>query len=147
MNIRKLAEGLYVSPQLNRADVQAAASLGIGSVVCNRPDGEEEGQPAFGQVAQWLSEAGIAAEHQPVQAAAIGVQDAAQFRALLQKAQKPVLAYCRTGTRSALLWALYQAGNGMGVEQAVAAAAQAGIDLGCFEPRLREAAEQGGRSR
>ena len=109
MNIRKLAEGLYIAPQLTQADAADAAELGIRSVICNRPDGEADDQPAFNQVRQWLAEAGIAnTVHQPVVAPAIGGQDTARFQALLNQAEKPVLAYCRTGTRSALLWAYHQ---------------------------------------
>lgn len=144
MNIRKLAEGLYIAPQLTQADAADAAALGIRCVICNRPDGEADGQPAFNQVRQWLAEAGIAdTVHQPVVAPAISGQDTARFQALLDQAEKPVLAYCRTGTRSALLWACHQVQNGLSVAEAVAAAKQACVDLSSFEQRLQEAAANG----
>lgn len=141
MNIRKLAEGLYIAPQLTRSDAADAAALGIRSVICNRPDGEADGQPAFNQVQQWLADAGIThTVHQPVVAPAINQQDAARFQTLLNQAEKPVLAYCRTGTRSTLLWAFHQVQNGLSVAEAVTAAEQAGVDLGSCEPRLQEVA-------
>ncbi|MCQ9326874.1 TIGR01244 family sulfur transferase [Neisseria dentiae] len=144
MNICKLAEGLYIAPQLTQADAADAAALGIRSVICNRPDGEADDQPAFNQVQQWLAEAGIEnTVHQPVVAPAISGQDTARFQALLNQAEKPVLAYCRTGTRSALLWAYHQVQNGLPVAEAVAAAKQAGVDLANFEQRLQEAAANG----
>ena len=72
MAILKLSENLYISPQLSEADAAQAAKLGIKSVICNRPDGEEAGQPEAAQVRQWLEQAGIAAfRHQPVTAPAI----------------------------------------------------------------------------
>lgn len=144
MNIRKLAEGLYIAPQLTPADAADAAALGIRSVICNRPDGEADDQPAFNQVQQWLAEAGIThTVHQPVLAPAINRQDISRFQTLLNQTEKPVLAYCRTGTRSTLLWAFHQVQNGLPVAEAVAAAKQAGVDLGSFEPRLQEAATNG----
>lgn len=141
MNIRKLSEGLYIAPQLSDADVQDAAALGIRSVICNRPDGEAEGQPSFEEMCNWFAAEGIThMVHQPVQAPSVGRAEAVQFEKLRQEAPTPVLAYCRTGTRSSLLWALYQVQNGMAVADAMAAAARAGVDLGNFEAKLREAA-------
>lgn len=141
MAIRQLADKLFVSPQPTREDIHDAARLGIRSIICNRPDGEEEGQPAFQDVLQWCKEAGIGQVfHQPVTAPAITRADADRFQTLLTETEAPVLAYCRTGTRSSLLWAYHQAANGMPVADAVSAAKQAGIDLTPFEARLNEAA-------
>ncbi|WP_373746458.1 TIGR01244 family sulfur transferase [Neisseria dentiae] len=144
MNIRKLSEGLYIAPQLTQTDAADAAKLGIRSVICNRPDGETGDQPAFSQVQQWLAEAGITHTiHQPVVAPAINRQDVSRFQTLLNQAEKPVLAYCRTGTRCSLLWAYHQVQNGLSVAEAVTAAKQAGVDLANFEQRLQEAAANG----
>ncbi len=142
MAILKLSEQLYVSPQLTEQDAKNAAQLGIQTVICNRPDGEEENQPSTAQVQQWLSAEGIKSfKHQPVVAPNISAADVAAFQDLLQQADQPVLAYCRTGTRSSLLWAYHQVQNGMSVADAKAAAAEAGVDLSNFEARLQEAAE------
>lgn len=141
MAIRQLANRLYVSPQLTQTDIQNAADLGIQSIICNRPDGEEDGQPAFQQIKQWCEAAGIQhVVHQPVVAPSINRQDVDRFQDLLAEAQQPVLAYCRTGTRCSLLWAYHQVAEGMPVAEAVSAAKQAGIDLTAFETRLNEAA-------
>lgn len=139
MAIKQLANQLYVSPQLTQADIQEAATLGIKSIVCNRPDGEEESQPGFEQIKQWCDEAGIKhVVHQPVVAPAINRQDADRFQALIADAEQPVLAFCRTGTRSCLLWAYHQVANGLPVAEAISAAKEAGIDLTAFEARLQE---------
>ena len=67
MPIRKLTDSLYIAPQLTEADVQEAVRLGIQTVICNRPDGEEENQPAFAEVQNWFKEAGINQfSHQPL---------------------------------------------------------------------------------
>ncbi len=142
MAMLKLSEQLYVSPQLSEQDAEEAARLGIQTVICNRPDGEEDHQPSTAQVQQWLAAEGITSfKHQPVTSAGISATDVAVFQDLVQQADKPVLAYCRTGTRSSLLWAYHQVQNGMSVAEAKAAAAKAGIDLSNFESRLQDAAE------
>lgn len=57
MAILKLDEHLYISPQLTKADAEQIAQLGIKTVICNRPDREEESQPDFAQIKQWLEQA------------------------------------------------------------------------------------------
>lgn len=144
MSILKLAENLYVSPQLTETDAETAAKLGIKSVICNRPNREEENQPDAETVQQWLKNSGISAfYHQPVTAPAISQADVDAFHNLVRQAEPPVLAYCRTGTRCSLLWAYCQVQNGLNVDEAKQAAAQAGVDLSKFETRLNEAAEHG----
>lgn len=141
MTIHRLTEKLYISPQISPADAAEAAKLGIRSVICNRPDGEEPGQPTAQQTADWLADAGIQSfHHQPVLAPQAGADDARQFAAQLEAADGAVLAYCRTGTRSALLWGLEQAAAGMPVAEIIAAAQQAGVDLNNFTERLQAAA-------
>lgn len=144
MPILKLSDQLYIAPQISEADAQAAAALGIQTVICNRPDGEEEGQPSVAEAAAWLADAGIGQfRHQPVVAPQINAADVAAFQQLLAEYPTPVLAYCRTGTRSSLLWAYHQVQNGMSVADAKTAAAQAGVNLDAFEARLQAAAENG----
>lgn len=104
MPIHKLTDFLYIAPQLTEADVQEAVRLGIQTVICNRPDGEEENQPAFAEVQNWFKEAGINQfSHQPVVAPQINAADVAAFQNLLQQSPAPILAFCRTGTRCSLL--------------------------------------------
>lgn len=142
MAILKLSENLYISPQLSEADAAQAAKLGIKSVICNRPDDEEAGQPEAAQVRQWLEQAGIAAfRHQPVTAPAITDADIDTFHKLLAELPSPVLAYCRTGTRCSLLWGYRQIQNGSSVAEVKTASARAGVDLTNFEARLQAAAD------
>lgn len=144
MSIRKLAGQLYIAPQLTEADVKEAAALGIRTVICNRPDGEEENQPAFAQIQSLLAAEGIrTAHHQPVVAPTINAADVAAFHKLLENADQPVLAYCRTGTRCSLLWGYHQVQNGSTAAEVVAAAAAAGVNLDNFQARLQDAAAHG----
>ena len=144
MSIQKLADNLYIAPQLTEADVQEAAKLGIQTVICNRPDGEEENQVTFKQIESWLEAAGIREHHhQPVVAPTINAADVAAFQNLLKSVPQPVLAYCRTGTRSALLWACHAVQNGTSTADAANAAKAAGIDLSNFAGKLEQAAQGG----
>lgn len=141
MAILKLDEHLYISPQLTKADAEQIAQLGIKTVVCNRPDREEESQPEFAQIKQWLEQAGVTGfHHQPVVAPNIQTGDVEHFHALLENAGHPVLAYCRTGTRCSLLWGFRRAAEGMPVDEIIRRAQAAGVNLENFRSRLEEAA-------
>ena len=138
MSIHLLADNLYISPQLTLADIDALSQAGIRTVICNRPDHEEPGQPDFATVQQWLTDAGIAHIHfQPVTAPTITTADADHFNQLLTNAATPVLAYCRTGTRCTLLWGYTQAKQGRPITEILNTAAHAGIDLNSAAARLQ----------
>lgn len=138
MNIRPLTEQLYICPQLTEANIADAVKLGIRTVICNRPDQEEPDQPDFATVQQQLEQAGIRHNlFQPVTAPTINTADATHFADLLAQAEQPVLAFCRTGTRSTLLWGYGQAKQGRPVAEIIAVAAAAGIDLSSAEARLQ----------
>ena len=127
--------------QIEPQQVDKIGAQGFKTIINNRPDGEEPGQPDFAQVQQWLAAEGIDdVQHQPVVAPAIQAGDVARFKALRQSSHTPVLAYCRTGTRCSLLWGLDQAAAGMPVAEIIAAAQQAGVDLNNFTERLQAAA-------
>ena len=135
-----LAPGLFVSPQISRQDILAAAAAGVQTIICNRPDGEEPGQPSFEQIRHWAAEAGIRhVIHQPMLMPQIDAAAAAQFAQHLADHPAPALAYCRSGTRSSFLWAMGQAAQGVDPRQLVQTAAAAGIDLTAALPRLQEA--------
>ena len=138
MTIHRLTEKLYISPQISPADAAEAAKLGICSVICNRPDGEEPGQPTAQQTADWLADAGIQSfHHQPVLAPQAGADDARQFAAQLEAADGAVLAYCRTGTRASLLWAIGQVQAGRNAAEVMAEVQQkTGLDLSPFAAKL-----------
>ena len=138
MTIHRLTEKLYISPQISPADAAEAAKLGIRSVICNRPDGEEPGQPTAQQTADWLADAGIQSfHHQPVLAPQAGADDARQFAAHLESADGAVLAYCRTGTRASLLWAIGQVQAGRNAAEVMAEVQQkTGLDLSPFAAKL-----------
>lgn len=111
MNLSKLTEILAVSPQILAADMAAIREAGYRSLICNRPDGEGADQPLFHEIEDAAQAAGLEIRHQPVVSGAMSDEDATEFARIMDELPKPVLAYCRTGTRSASLWALTQAGK------------------------------------
>jgi uncharacterized protein (TIGR01244 family) len=126
--MRKLDETTFVHVrQLTPGDIDEAAAAGIRLVVNNRPDGEEPGQPASAEIEAAARGAGLDYRHIPVAGGFAAEQVQAMAQAL---EQGPVLAFCRTGTRSTFLWALARAARGASAEESVTAAAAAGYDLG-----------------
>ena len=137
MPIRKLTDTLYIAPQLTEADVQEAVRLGIKTIICNRPDGEEPGQPDFKQVEEWLHRHGIEnVVYMPVVMDAIDDAVLNNFQETVAKSPAPILAYCRSGTRSSMLWALNQARRGVEVNSLIKAAQLANINLEPQRARL-----------
>ena len=144
MPIRQLTDSLYIAPQLTEADVQEAVRLGIQTVICNRPDGEEENQPAFAEVQNWFKEAGINQfSHQPVVAPQINAADVAAFQNLLQQSPAPILAFLPYRHSLLLALGLSSSATRRICSEVVAAAEQAGVNLSNFEARLQEAKDKG----
>lgn len=127
---RQLTQTLYVSPQISLEDVAQAKAMGIAMIINNRPDGEEEGQLGGDQVAAAASAAGIGYAAIPVTHAGFSEWQLDGMRDALEKAgDGKVLAYCRSGTRSTLLWALTRARAGDRPDALAEKAAAAGYDL------------------
>ena len=109
--IKKLTEEISVSPQLTASDVADIAARGYRSIICNRPDGEGADQPSYAEIEKAAREHGVATAYLPVSTGKVSDQDAEAFEAALAELPKPILAYCRSGTRSATLWSLAEAGK------------------------------------
>lgn len=135
MQVRPLTDGLSVATQIALDDLAAAASQGFRSLISNRPDGEEPGQPTAAEVEAAARDAGLAFRWVPVTMPTLSQEDARAFAAALEDMPGPTLAFCRTGTRSTVLWALSQAGT-RPTDEIVSTAAAAGYDLEGLRPRL-----------
>jgi sulfide:quinone oxidoreductase len=109
MDAKQINDKISVSVQLTEADIKAAAKAGFRSIICNRPDGEGSDQPTFAEIEKAAKKAGLDARYLPVVSGKVIDTDADDFGAAMRTLPKPVLAYCRTGTRSATLWSLSQA--------------------------------------
>jgi sulfide:quinone oxidoreductase len=128
MDIRQLSDTVSVAPQIEAREVAEVARLGFRTVINNRPDNEAGGQPSSAEIEAAARAAGLAYHHQPVISGALSVDNVVDFHELLAHAEGPVLAFCRSGTRCANLWALAQAGQ-CDPDQVIGAAARAGYDV------------------
>ena len=105
MDIKRLTPDISVCGQIKHRDVAAIAERGFKTIINNRPDREVLFQPRTKTLAAYAHKAGIAYLYLPVISGNMTQKDIDDFAALLSKAKGPVLAFCRTGTRSANLWA------------------------------------------
>ncbi len=128
MEIKNLAPGIAVSPQIVSADIAAIAQAGFKSVICNRPDGEGADQPGFKEIEAAALNAGLQIKYLPAESGKVTDEQGAAFGRLMDELPKPVLAYCRTGMRSTTMWALANAGKSP-LPALIEAAAKAGYDL------------------
>ncbi len=135
MELRTLTDELAVAGELTVDDIPAIAAQGVKGMVCNRPDGEAPGQTPYGAIEKAAAEHGIMIVYQPVSPAAISDSDAATFGQIVSDLPKPALAYCRSGTRCAVLWGMSQAGK-LPAREILETAARAGYDLSPFLRRL-----------
>ncbi len=108
MNYTSVAPDFAAAAQIAAADLAEIAALGYRAVMCNRPDGEDPGQPDFAAIAAAAAAQGLAIVHVPVVSGRIEPQDVADFRAALAALPQPVFAYCRSGTRCRMLWQMAQ---------------------------------------
>ncbi len=128
MQLNKVTDALSVSPQINADDVAAIRDAGYRAIICNRPDGEGADQPNFEEIETAAKSAGLEIRYQPITSGMVQDADAEAFGQALMELPGPVLAYCRTGTRSATLWSLSQAKN-RPVPEILAATKAAGYDM------------------
>ena len=143
-DFRQLTPGFSASPQIALRDVGEAKAMGFSLIVNNRPEGEADDQVPGDAVEAAARAAGLDYRAIPVTHAGFSEEQVSAMAALLEDAQGPVLAYCRSGTRSTLLWALAQASRGHDPDALAASAAQAGYDLAPIRPLIDRLAKSSG---
>lgn len=136
MTFIRLTDDIFVAPQISVQAVTAAAELGIGLIINNRPEGESPDQTAGEIIAAAADAAGIGYVAIPVGHGGFSQPQVDGMCAALEGARGKILAYCRSGTRSTLLWALAQAKAGADPDALSLTAAQAGYDLSPIRPLL-----------
>ena len=142
---RKLTDSVYTSPQIGPGEVAEAKALGVGLIVNNRPEGESDDQTPGDEIAAAAQAAGIDYVAIPVTHAGFSEPQVTAMREALERAgDARVLAYCRSGTRSTLLWALAEASAGTDPQMLAQAAAGAGYDLAPVAPMLEMLAARTG---
>ncbi len=129
MNVKQVVDGFSVTEQIEADDVTRLADEGFKTIICNRPDGEAEGQPTAAEIQAGAEKSGLDFREVPVVSGQLTPADIAAMSAALEELPRPMLAYCRTGTRSIQLWALAEGIHGMPHEEILAAGERAGYDL------------------
>ncbi len=126
---RKVTDQLFASPQIDIDSVEEARKQGIRLIINNRPEGESDDQVPGEQIEQAAKSSGIDYLAIPVSHAGFSEAQVRAMAQALDKADGPILAYCRSGTRSVLLWSLAEASRGGNPQKIAACAANAGYDV------------------
>ena len=135
MDIRKITDKTSVSPQITVDDITAIKDAGFRAIVCNRPDGEGADQPSFDEIEAAAELAGLKATYVPVRSGIVNDADVEAFGDALAHLPRPVLAYCRTGTRSATLWSFHESKK-RPMPEILAATKAAGYDMNGVARRI-----------
>ena len=111
MMLNKIIEDYVVSDQITEEDIEQLKEAGFKTIFCNRPDNEEQNQVTVKSIQDKAIKSGLNFIHQPVIGGQISQNDIDEFSDHYDDAEKPIFAYCRTGTRSSMLWALSESGK------------------------------------
>ncbi len=126
---RQITDTVYASPQIDTTSIAEAKALGVVRIINNRPEGESDDQTPGATIEAAAREAGMDYVAIPVTHAGFSQGQVDAMQEALETAEGPVLAYCRSGTRSTLLWALARAKAGDNPAAIASKAAGAGYDV------------------
>ena len=104
MTTYRLSEKCAVAGQIELTDVADYAAEGFTTIICNRPDFEDFGQPTAAEMKKACEAHGISFHHIPVAHGGLSMDTVARFRDAVNESPGPVLAYCRSGQRSSVIW-------------------------------------------
>lgn len=133
---RRLNDSILASPQISIADLVEAKAQGVGLVINNRPEDESDDQVPGAEIESAARALGMDYVAIPVTHSGFSGPQIDAMAAALAKGEGRILAYCRSGTRSTLLWALAQASAGADLAEVTAQAAVAGYDVTPVRPLM-----------
>lgn len=133
---RKLTNTIYAAPQIGLSEIAEAAALGVTLVINNRPEDESDDQTPGVEIEVAARAAGMDYVAIPVTHSGFSEPQVEAMAAALEGATGGVLAYCRSGTRSTLLWALAEASRGGDPDALTNMAAKAGYDVNPIRPLM-----------
>jgi uncharacterized protein (TIGR01244 family) len=137
-----LSPTVSVSPQIDPEDCAGFAANGCTTIINNRPDDEAPGQPSGAMIEAAAKAAGMGYVAIPIDHTGFGPEQVVAMVDAIAASPGPVLAYCRSGTRSTHLWALAEASCGADPMSLINAAAEAGYDIMMMAGTLRQLAAQ-----
>lgn len=139
MDIRQITPQFFAAPQISPGDMPDIVTAGIKRVLCNRPDVEVPASHSMAVMEEAAVAAGLEFAAQPLTHKNMTPDIIANNKALIDDCDGPVLAYCASGTRSTIAWAL-AAAKDMDIDDILAAARSGGYELGNLRPTLEAAA-------
>lgn len=142
MDIRPITDSYAVSPQIAPADVAAIKAAGYVTVICNRPDAEVPPELQAAAVRAAVEAAGLAFVENPLSHGSLTQEIIDRQGAAIAAAKGPVFAYCASGNRCSILWALSQAGS-RPVDELIGLPARFGYQLAGLRPQLEALAARG----
>ncbi len=128
MDMHQIAPRFFAAPQVDPGDMPAIAEAGITLILCNRPDAEVPPSHQHEAIKTAAEAAGIGFAYQPLTHQTMSPDVIAHNRHISVEQDETVLAYCASGTRSTIAWALGQAGD-VPADDLIAAARNAGYDI------------------
>lgn len=111
MDIRQVTEDYAVAGQITAEDVPAIAAAGFRTLICNRPDDEQPGQPRASEIEAAAKANGLEYRFIPVVSGQLTAQNVEDMARALEETPGPVLAFCRSGARSTNLYMLARQKN------------------------------------
>ena len=142
MDIKRLSPDYSVSPQIAPEHVDAIKAAGFATVICNRPDPEIPPDLHAERMRSAVEAAGLGFVENPVVSGMLNVENLTAQEAAMTGAEGPVLAYCASGNRSAIVWSLIQAQSGkMTPDEILGATRNAGYDHGGLRGQLQAMAD------
>lgn len=133
---RKIDDSISVAAQISIDDVAEAAKQGFTTIINNRPDEEEPGQPSGASIREAAREHGLAYVAIPITHGGFSMNQVEAMQKALDEAGGPVLAFCRSGTRSTFVWALAKGSAGADADELARKAGNAGYDISPIKPLL-----------
>ena len=142
MDIRSLTDSYAVSPQISLGDLTAIKAAGFTTIIDNRPDGEIPAELHAGAMKTAAEALGLTFVINPVIGGALTLDNVLAQKAALDGASGPVLAYCASGNRSSMVWALAQAGK-RPTDELIALPSRFGYQLEGLRSQIEALARQG----
>lgn len=128
--MKQISDKLYVAPQLAADDIRQAKAKGVAAIINNRPDNEEPGQPSAARNREVAESEGLGYAHIPVGPGQLDESHVRAFQKVVSEADGPVVAHCKSGTRSATLHVLGEVLDGrMRKDEVASLGARLGLDL------------------
>lgn len=141
MDARVITPRYSVSPQISAEDLPAIVAAGFKTVICNRPDEEVPPSHQAEAIRAAVESAGLRFELLPLTHQTMTAENVARQRELYEGCEGPVLAYCASGTRCSVVWALSQATD-MSADDILAKTGEAGYQLDGLRPALEDLSQR-----